>query len=94
MSIVSGLVILANPFMNFLYYLTNPRKAQTCLGIVGGCMCFMACVLDGKGQIPVTLKICPKYWISLEKKLYLLIFMDSLADLSFSNTFLICERCS
>ena len=33
--------------------------AWTCLGVVGGCMCFMACVLDGKGQIPVALKICP-----------------------------------
>ena len=46
-------------------------------------MCCMACVLDGKGQMPVALKICPKYWVSLEKKLHLLIFMGSLADLSF-----------
>ena len=50
-------------------------------------MCFMACVLDGKGWIPVALKICPKYWISLEKKLHLLIFMDSLAGLSFLEYF-------
>ena len=57
-------------------------------------MCCMVCVLDGKGRMPVALKMCPKYWISLEKKWHLLIFMDSFADLSFSNTFLMCERCS
>ena len=44
-------------------------------------MCCMAFVLDGKGCMPVALKMCPRYWISLEKKLHLLIFMDSLADL-------------
>ena len=54
----------------------------------------MACVFDGSGRIPVALRMCPKYWISLEKKLHLLIFMESLADCSFSNTPLMCERCS
>ena len=59
-SIVSGLAILTNPLMNFLKYPTNPRKAQTCLGVVAGGMCCMAFVLDGRGQIPVALKMCPK----------------------------------
>ena len=54
----------------------------------------MAYVLDGRGQMPVVLKMCPRYWISLEKKLHLLIFMESFADSSFSNTFLMCGRCS
>ena len=56
-------------------------------------MCCMACVLDGRGQMPLVLKMCPKYWISLEKKLHLLIFIDSFADFNFLNTFLMCERC-
>ena len=64
------------------------------MGVVGGCMWCMACVLDAKGWMPVALKICPKYWISLGKKLHLLIFMERLADQSFLNTFLMCERCS
>ena len=38
--------------------------------------------------MPVALKMCPKYWVSLEKKLHLLIFMESFADYSFLNTFL------
>ena len=57
-------------------------------------MCCMACALDGKGLIPVALRMCPRYWISSEKKLYLLFFMERLADLNFLKRFLICERCS
>ena len=91
---VNGLMILADPWMNFLKYPTSPRKAQTCLGVVGGCMCCMARVLDGKGLIPVALRMCPRYWISLKEKLHLLFFMERLADLSFSKTILMCQRCS
>ena len=58
---VNGLAIFANPLMNFLYYLTNLRKALTCLGVVGGCMCCMVCVLEGKGLIPVALRMCLRY---------------------------------
>ena len=39
-------------------------------------------------------KIHPKYWISLEKKWHLLNFMESFANWSFSNTLLMCNRCS
>ena len=46
-------------------------------------MCCMAYVLDGKGLIPVALRMCPRYWISLEKKLHLLFFLERLGDLSF-----------
>ena len=66
----------------------------TCLGVVSGCIFWMACVFEGRGQMPLVLKMCPKYWISLEKKWHLLNFMESFADQSFSNTFLICDRCS
>ena len=62
---------------------TKLLQAQTCLGVVGGCMFCMACILDGKGLIHVALRMCPRYWISLEKKLHLLFFMERLADLSF-----------
>ena len=54
----------------------------------------MACVLAGSGHMPVALRMCPKYWISLEKKLHLLFFIERFADLSFSNTMQICEKCS
>ena len=57
-------------------------------------MCCMACVLEGKGLIPVALRICPRYWISLEKKLHLLFVMERLVDLSFLKTILMCERYS
>ena len=40
----------------------------------------MACVFDGNGQIPLVLRICPKYWISLEKKWHLLSFIESFAE--------------
>ena len=60
MSDVNGLVILANPLMNFLQYPTSTRKALTCLGIVGGCMCCMACILEGKCLILVALMMCPR----------------------------------
>ena len=56
-------------------------------------MCCMACVLDGKDLIPVALRMCPRYWISLEKKLHLLFSMERLADSSFLKTILMCERC-
>ena len=54
----------------------------------------MASVFEGSGQMPLVLKICPKYWISLEKKWHLLSFMESFANQSFLNTFLMCDKCS
>ena len=54
----------------------------------------MACVFEGNSWMPLVLRICPKYWISLEKKLYLLNFMESFAACSFSNTCLTWDRCS
>ena len=49
----------------------------------------MACVFEVSGWMLLVLKICPKYWISLEKKWHLLNFMKSFADHSFLNAFLI-----
>ena len=40
----------------------------------------MACVFDGNRQITFVLRICPKYWISLEKKCHLLSFMKVLLN--------------
>ena len=77
-----------------IVYPTNPRKAQTCLGVVGGCIFWIAHVFEGSWWMPLVLKICPKYWISLEKKWHLLNFMESFANWSFSNTFLMCDICS
>ena len=57
-------------------------------------MCWMACVFEGSGQIPVALRMCPKYCISFDKKLHLLFFIDRLVALSFSKTKWMCERCS
>ena len=54
----------------------------------------MAWVLAGSGHMPVALRMSPKYWISLEKKLHLLFLIERFADLSFSNTMQVCERCS
>ena len=73
---------------------TNPRKARTCLGVVVGCIFWMACVFEGNSQMPFMLRICPKYWISLEKKWHLLNFIESFAACSFSNTCLMWDRCS
>ena len=73
---------------------SNLGKAWTCLGVVGGYIFWIVCVFEGSGWMPMVLKICPKYWISWEKKWCLLNFMESLADQSFSNTFLMCDRCS
>ena len=36
-------------------------EALTCLGVVGGLMCCMECVLAGNGLMPVALRMCPKY---------------------------------
>ena len=44
--------------------------------------------------MPVALRMCPKYWIFFEKTLHLLFFIEQFADLSFSNTIQMCERCS
>ena len=54
----------------------------------------MAAVLEGSGRMSVALRMCPKYCISLKKKLHLLFFIERFADLSFSNTMPMCERCS
>ena len=47
-----------------------------------------------QGCMPLVLKTCPKFWISLEKKWHLPNFMESFADSCFANTFLMCDRCS
>ena len=49
---------------------------------------------DGSGLMPVALSMCPRYCISLEKKLHLLFFIERFADFSFSKTILICDKCS
>ena len=65
---VNGLDIFVKFFINFLSYPTNAREAQTCLGILGGCIFWMACVFEGNGQMPLVLRMCPKYCISFVKK--------------------------
>ena len=64
------------------------------MGILGGCMVWMACVFEGNGQMPFVLRMCPKYHISFVKKWHLLNFIKSSAVHSFSKTCLIWERCS
>ena len=54
----------------------------------------MARVFAGSSHMPVALRMCPKYCISIEKKLHFLFFIERFADLSFSNTMQMCERCS
>ena len=70
------------------------EEALTCLGIVGGFIFWIAWVLEGSGHMPVALRMWPKYCISFKKKLHLLFFIERFADLSFSNTMRMCERCS
>ena len=41
-------------------------------------MILIAFVFNGRGFIPVVLRMWPKYWISLVKKWHLLNFMDNL----------------
>ena len=91
---INGLAILKTFLIKFLQYLTKPRKAQTCLGILGGCMFWIACVFEGNGQMPLVLRMCPKYCISFVKKWHLLNFMESLAVYNFSKTCLMWESCS
>ena len=64
------------------------------LRFVGRFIFCIACVSEGSGHMPVVLRMWPKYCISFKKKLHLLFFIEKFADLSFSNTMQMCERCS
>ena len=44
--------------------------------------------------MPVVLRMCPRYWISLAKKWHLLSFIDKWAFHIFSKTCLMCYRCA
>ena len=46
----------------------RPMKAKTFLAFLDGHMTPVASIFDGRGFIPVVLRICPKDWISLVKK--------------------------
>ena len=46
--------------------LIQGRLWLVCISLVVACV--MVCVLAGSGLRPVALRMCPKYWISLEKK--------------------------
>ena len=49
---------------------------------------------DGRVLIPLVLRMCLRYWISLVKKWHLLSFIDKCALLNFSKTCLMWLRCS
>ena len=53
------LAIFVRFLIDFLQYPTNPRKALTCLAILGGCMFWIACVFEGNGQMLLVLRMCP-----------------------------------
>ena len=57
-------------------------------------MLFMAWVFDGSGLMPVVLRMCLRYWISLVKKWHLLSFIDRCAFHNCMRTCLMCLRCS
>ena len=59
---------------------------HTCLAVFGGCMLFIAWVFYGRGLIPLVLRMCLRYWISLVKKWHLLSFIDKCVFLNFSKT--------
>ena len=63
------------------------------MGVLGRCIVCMACVFEGHAQMPLVLRMCPKYCISFMKKWHLLNFMESFAFLNFSKTCLMCKRC-
>ena len=54
----------------------------------------MASVFDASSLMPLVLRMCPRYWISLVKKWHLLSFIDRCAFLNFSKTCLMWLRCS
>ena len=83
---VNGMAILAKFLINFLQYPMSPRKEHTCLAVLGGCMLFIAWVFDGRGLIPLVLRIHLRYWISLVKKWHLPSLTDKCAFLNFSKT--------
>ena len=57
-------------------------------------MLFMAWVFDGSGLMPVVLRMCLRYWISLVKKCHLESFIDRCAFHNFLKTCLMWLRCS
>ena len=57
-------------------------------------MVLIALVLDGSGLMPVELRMCPRYCISLAKKAHLLFFMERFAVLSLSKTVWMWDKCS
>ena len=42
-------------------------------------------VFDGRGLVPLVLRMCLRYWFSLVKKCHLLSFIDRCAFLNFSK---------
>ena len=54
---------------------------------------FMAWVFDGRGLMPLVLRIYPSHVISLVKKWHLLHFIDRCAFLNFSQTCFMWSRC-
>ena len=72
----------------------SPRNAQTCFGVFGGCMFWIALVFDGNGFIPFVLSMWPRYCISFIKRWHLLSFIDRCALLSFLKTCFMWSRCS
>ena len=64
----------------------SPRNVHTCLAVLGGCMLFMAWVFVGSGLMPMVLRMCLRYWISLVKKWHLLSFIDRCSFCNFSKT--------
>ena len=49
---------------------------------------------DGSGMMPLVLRMCPRYWISLVKKWHLLSFIDRCAFPNFLKTYLMWWRSS
>ena len=72
----------------------HPRNAQTCFGIFGGGMFWIALVFDGNGFIPFVLSMWPRYCISFVKKWHFLSFIDRCALCSFLKTCFMWSRCS
>ena len=56
-----------------------------CLAVFVGYMLFMAWAFDGRGLMPLVLRMCLRYWISLVKKWHLLSFINRCVFLNFSK---------
>ena len=54
---VSSFAILANSLIKFPVVAYKSKESSECLGILGGFMCWIACVLEGSGRMPVVLRM-------------------------------------